>query len=417
LQGVRRLSQIETLIRYENEHTALKFRPTQYFKHQYDELLRDVVALANADANGERVIVLGVEINSDSRRLIGFPREQCVVSGTYEAMVQKHIEPPLRVRYRTCDIEGKCIGLLTISDCNNPPYLISNPLPPNVRSGEAWIRRGAEQMPLARADLDRMYSRRLDDGLFRGGVKVGFAGPKPLSSIVLSAIGPYQSPSAQASAKLAAAIQAREMLASAKNVASSAIIRLTHLRLFGHDAPYRTKSLEQLRLDLQSIAEDYREQDAHHRFEKLGHRVNFTLINRGTDTIVDASASIELPNGAGVEVAPRIFASLAPDALKGSKATSALPSSADYPPVTVSERTVRITSSIGDVPRDAHVDLFREPLRVVVNDKGIGSKVPVRVTIHGRNLPAPIVVTLCIVGARSGQAREERERARDAAHG
>jgi hypothetical protein len=411
------LSQIETLIRYENEHSALKFRPTQYLEHQSDELLRDVVALANATTNGDRVIVLGVEVGTDSRRLIGFPREQCVVSGTYEALVQKHIEPPLRVRYRTCDVDGKCIGLLTLSDCNNPPYLISKPLPPSLRAGEAWIRRGAEQMPLARADLDRMYASRLDEGLFRGGVKVGFAGPKPLSSIVLPAIGPYESPSAQASAKLAAAIQAREMLASAKNVASSAIIRLTHLRLFGHDAPYRTKSLEQLRLDLESVAEEYREQDAHHRFEKLGHRINIMLVNRGTDTIVDASASIELANGAGVEVAPRIFASRTPDVAKDAKATGSSPSAADYPPVSASERTLRITASLGDVPRDASVELFREPLRVVITDKAIGSKVPVRVTIHGRNLPAPIVATLCIIGARSGQRREQPEHARDAANG
>jgi len=409
------LSQFETLIRYENEHSSLKFRPTQYLRHEHDELLRDVVALANANAQGERVIVLGVEVSGDSRRLIGFPREQCVVSGTYEGLVQKHIEPPLRVRYRVCEIEGKWIGLLTISGCTNQPYLISNPLSPNLRSGEAWIRRGVEQMPLARADLDRMYARKHDDGLFRGGIKVGFSGPKPASNIVLRAIGPYESPSAQASAKLAAAIQAREMLASAKNVASSTIIRLTHLRLFGHEAPYRSKSLEQLRLDLDSIAEEYREEDAHHRFERLGHRINFTLVNRGTDTIVDALASIELPDGVGVEVATRLFVSHSADAANGSKPTIGSPSTADYPPVTASDKTVRITASLGDVARDSRVELFREPLRVVINEDGIGRRVPVRVTIHGRNLPAPIVATLCIVGAASKRAQKDKKHSQKAA--
>lgn len=402
------MSEIETLIRYENGHTALKFRPTQYQRHEYDQLLRDVIALANADVRGERIIVLGVEMHADARRLIGFPREQCIVSGTYENLVQQHVEPPLRVRYRACELEDNWFGLLTITGCNNQPYLISNPLPPGLRRGEGWIRRGVEQLPLVRADLDRIYTRRLDDGVFHGGIKVGFKGPKPSSSIVLRAIGPYESPSARASAKLAAAIDVHDMLARAKNLASSTIKRLMHLRVFGHDTPYRPKSIERMRLDLDCVAEEYREEDDHHRFERLGHRVNITLINRGTQTVVDASASVELPNGAGVEVAPRMFVSRSA-AQHGHTHAAGAASRTDYPPVTATDKLIRITASLGDVPCDSPVDLFREPLRVVINERAIGRKVPVRVTVHGRNLPAPIVVTLCIVGAASRQASHEEK--------
>lgn len=399
------MSQIETILRYENEHTALKFRPTQYLRHEYDQLLRDVVALANADVSGERIIVLGIEVKGEARRLIGFPREQTIPSGTYERLVQEHVEPPLRVRYRSCEFEGTCVGVLTISGCTNQPYLIGAPLPGGLRRGEAWVRRGVEQLPLTRADFDRIYSRRLDDGAFHGGIKVGFKGPKPSASIVLSAIAPYVSPSARASAKLAAAIQVHEMLERAKNLATSTIRRLTHLRLFGHDAPYASKSLERLRLDLEYVAEEYREEDDHYRFERLGHRVNLTLINRGTQTIVDASASIELPNGVGVEVAPRLFASRSTGVSLTEAARTA--SRVDYPPVSVTDKLVRITASLGDVPRDSPVDLFREPLRVVINERAVGRKLPVTVTVHGRNLPAPIVATLSIVGAASHQGNTQ----------
>jgi hypothetical protein len=240
-----------------------------------------------------------------------------------------------------------------------------------------------------------MYARRLDSEIFQGGIKVGFAGSKLLSKIRLSTIGPYERPSQQAAAKLSAAIEVHEMLSRAKTLASSTIRRLTHLRLFGHDAPYKVPSLERLRLDRDSVADEYREEDAYQRFERLGHRVNFTLINRGTQTIVDASARIELPNGAGVEVAPRLFVSR--DSEPG-QASAAGAARVDYPPVTMTDELIRVTASLGDVARDSPVTLFREPLRVVINERAVGRKVPVRVTLYGRNLPTPIVATLCVVG-------------------
>jgi len=399
------LSQIETLIRHENEHTALKFRPTLYLRHEYDQLLRDIVALANADVRGERIIVLGVDALGGNRTLIGVPREMSVVHGTFEGLVQKHIEPPLRVRYGTCEMDGLIFGVLSITGCTNQPYLVSNPLAPALRRGEGWIRRGVEQLPLGRADLDRMYASRLEDGVFRGGIKVGFKGPKLVSSLVLRAIDAYEPPSAQAAAKLKAAIEAHTELERTKFL-STRIMRLTHLRLFGHEAPYRSKSLEQLRLDLEHVLDEYREEDGYYRFEELGHRVNFTLINRGTEPVADASVSIELPNGAGIEVAPRIFMSR-PTGEKSAPTAATGQSTADYPSVTVTEKTITIARNLGAVACDSPVDLLREPLRMVITERAIGRRLPVRVTVHGRNLPAPIVVTLCIEGAAHRERQQE----------
>ena len=400
------MSQIETLIRHESEHTALKFRSTLYLRHEYDQLLRDIVALANADVRGERIIVLGVDARGEARKLIGVPREMSVVHGTFEGLVQKHVEPALKVRYGTCEIDGLIFGVLIITGCTNQPYLISNPIPPGLRRGEGWIRRGVEQLPLGRADLDRMYASRFESGLFRGGIKVGFKGPKLKSSLVLRAIDAYEPPSARAAAKLKAAIDAQQELERTKFL-STRIMRLTHLRLFGHEAPYRSKSLEQLRLDLAHVLDNYREEDQYYRFEELGHRVNFTLVNRGTEPIADASVTIELPDHAGIEVAPRIF-SRGPGAEEGVSTAAATQSAADYPSVTTAGKTITIVRNLGEVACDSPTDLLSEPLRVVINERAIGRRLPLRVTIHGRNLPAPIVVTLSIAGAAGVERQQEK---------
>jgi hypothetical protein len=396
------LSQIETLIRQDNEHTALKFRPTLYLRHEYDQALRDIVALANADVRGERVIVLGVDAPAGERRLLGIPPQMTVASGTYESLVEKHIEPPLRVRFSICELDGLRFGVLSIAECNNPPYLIGHPLAPGLRRGEGWIRRGVEQLPLGRADFDRMYARRMESDLFRGGVKVGFMGAKLAATLALRAVDSYEPPSARAAARLKAAIEAHEDLERVKNPAGSRIMRLTHLRVFGHDAPYRSKSLEQLRFDLEHLAEQYREEDGHYRFERLGHRVNLTLINRGTQTITDTAVTVEIPNDAGIEIAPRIFRTRR--AADERPVPAAARSGDAYPAVVISGKTIRISASLGDVPCDSPMKVFREPLRVVVTRSAIDRRAPLRVTIHGRNLPVPIVATLSIMGAKSKPA-------------
>jgi hypothetical protein len=72
--------------------------------------------------------------------------------------------------------------------------------------------------------------------------------------------------------------------------------------------------------------------------------------------------------------------------------------------VVISGKTIRISASLGDVPCDSPMKVFREPLRVVVTRSAIDRRAPLRVTIHGRNLPVPIVATLSIMGAKSKPA-------------
>ena len=51
----------DDLIKYENENTCLDFKAIQYEKSQYEELIKDIMSMANADVENDRYIIIGVK--------------------------------------------------------------------------------------------------------------------------------------------------------------------------------------------------------------------------------------------------------------------------------------------------------------------------------------------------------------------
>ncbi len=70
------MSRFDEYIKHENENASLAFREQQYLEFEYEELLRDVMGMANADVSGERHVVLGIEQKPGKTRvLVGIKKE------------------------------------------------------------------------------------------------------------------------------------------------------------------------------------------------------------------------------------------------------------------------------------------------------------------------------------------------------
>jgi hypothetical protein len=60
---------LQDLIEYESENTGLEFKAVQYSKAMHEEFLRDVIAMANAKWQGQRLLrELSKYVSSDSNR-------------------------------------------------------------------------------------------------------------------------------------------------------------------------------------------------------------------------------------------------------------------------------------------------------------------------------------------------------------
>ena len=57
------------LIHYENEKTGLDFKAVIYKADKFDDLLKDIMAMANAALEEDRYIVVGVKHHPSSERV------------------------------------------------------------------------------------------------------------------------------------------------------------------------------------------------------------------------------------------------------------------------------------------------------------------------------------------------------------
>lgn len=53
--------ELTDLIQYENEKTGLDFKAVMYKADKFDDLLKDIMAMANASLEEDRYIVVGVK--------------------------------------------------------------------------------------------------------------------------------------------------------------------------------------------------------------------------------------------------------------------------------------------------------------------------------------------------------------------
>src|SRR5690554_2160822 len=157
------------LILYENENTRLDFKRDEYKKEDFVPLLKDVLSMANAFSSQDKFIIIGLKpISPDERGLKGIDGE-LTDAATFQQLVHENIEPEIAIDYFPFPLENIKLGVIKISNCNNPPYLMKKDYGNGKRKlfkGEGFVRKGTHQTRLTRSDFDRHFKNRLDDNYF-----------------------------------------------------------------------------------------------------------------------------------------------------------------------------------------------------------------------------------------------------------
>jgi hypothetical protein len=153
------MSKLEDLVLSYNAGSALAFREHAYAPAESALLLQDVLALANAEVPGPRFLFLGVrDVAGTKRVLTGLSADGVsAMRRAMPALLARSIEPPFKIALRALTIRGATIGLLYLSECDDQPYLLAKSAA-GLPAGIGWVRRGTQQSPLLRADLQRMFA-------------------------------------------------------------------------------------------------------------------------------------------------------------------------------------------------------------------------------------------------------------------
>jgi hypothetical protein len=385
---------LDDIIEFENENTELDFKAIQYQKVKFQDLLKDLMSMANAKTDDNKYIIVGVKLLGNGNRDILGVTEDFIDEATYQQLIHNNIEPELNFSYFSYQFKNKTLGVFKIFDSIDRPYMMKKDFG-KLRIGESFIRKGSHQTRLTRKDLDFYTEKKITEKRFKGKILTYFEKINQ-KSIELNIIRNGDYPSDKASEEIKKILlEKKKKLENTKGM---------FLPIFDRDipmlggTPYENRSIKTLEENLENVAETYREDDLHFLFEDKAHKFNFNILNDDNEYLEDASIELKIEKE-GIYIADRIFPK--PDnsnSLLYLNYTPSPPSweSLNYPEVTENETEYVIFEDLGNLKHQIKETALKVDLRIAINPNILNNEKIVKIKIFGKNLSKPIEDQLII---------------------
>lgn len=401
------MDRLDELIEYENEHSGLDFKAIQYTREKYENFIKDIMSMANADIGEEGYIIIGVKLrNSTERDILGISKEDFIDSATYQQIISENIEPDINIEYTAYLFESKYLGILKISQCNDQPYMMKKDFG-KLKRGDCFIRKGSFQPKMTRQDFDRIMAKKISEKKFEGKVNIYFSGYAH-QEITLSTAQDVELSSKREADKLQNLINEekdKQLLIAIQN--SDANIYGTSL---SHplSTPKEERRIEGLERDLKNVKNRYKDDDLYEFYELRSHKLNITIMNEGTEYIEDALMQIDIDKADGLTILEKIYY---PPNYERDKLYSKKNHYNDnfligglglsYPRVEDRGTYIRIHNGGGlmkkwDIKHQIPEEAFWEPVRFLFLKDLAGHTVQLKCKLFGKNLEKPIETILRI---------------------
>jgi hypothetical protein len=380
------MSEIESIIKYEREGTLLDFKREQYRKEKYKDLIKDIMAMANATREGKRFIVTGVkDLPSGDKEYFPIPKEEFVDQATYQQVLRENVEPSIEFSYYPVEVEGNTVGVFEIDNCNNPPYMMKKDYN-GLNKGDCYVRKGSQQEKMTRRDLDEILAFK-SKFQFHGKIAVGFNRNLD-KKLAVEAPRDFVLPSQEAKQEIEAILEERKFKGKWGLNHIERLGLATTFRTPFQPVPYKERETETLEKNLEEVQETYYEEDYYLIGEKLSEKVNLILRNDGDKYLEDVSIELKIPYEA-VLVMTEIHKKPTSDILYAISTPDF--SSLHYPKVDLVCDYFIVTETIGDLKHKQSTEAFEEELRVFFYSNGSNQVITCPYTIYAKNLPNPIV--------------------------
>lgn len=374
---------LEDIVRYENEGTALDFKRKQYPPSKAQDLIKDVMAMANADVHEERHIIIGVDHQSGgTRSIVGVPEDEFVDDADYQQLLKENIEPDIPFSYKPHNIQGKTVGVFVIGPQLSPPYLMRKDYG-SLRRGEGWIRKGSHQCRLTKADYDRIYQRVRSD--LGSEVSVGYG--EDASQTFTTPNLQLELPSNRAYSEISAIIAQKEK-DGLRGGLHSALLQMPSPAILGYSRPYKDRPLEELRRNLAKVRQTYLGDDLY-ELQESAFRLDLWVSNGESEYLRNSTLVIKIPKTEGIYVVE----TLSPEPDHGSfpiVKPSLHPERMSYPSIRATEETYVVRHRVGDIINHSSERVYSAAPRIVLLPGATGQCLKVSYRLHAENLEEPV---------------------------
>lgn len=402
------MEELRDLILYENENTRLDFKRDEYKKDNYVSFLKDVLSMANAFSSQDRFIIIGLKPKSIENRGLKGIEGELTDAATFQQIIHENIEPELSIEYFPYLLEGTKLGIIKISNCFNPPYLMKKDYgngKHKLYRGEGFLRKGTHQTRLTRTDFEKYMQNRVEEKYFNDDITITFTADKKENQLKLISFDKIERPSQIAKKEIQEILsQKRKEKTKYKNMGLGDVnidsisnpmdymnAAITHTGI-----PYRSRSIKTLEKNLENVEEAYLKHDLYEVFEGNSAKCNISIFNSGHKYIEEASIILKIPKLDGLEVVGHVYSR--PNNPPGYLGDL------HYPEVVVDKNSYVIKDDVGNIKHQQNQELFKSPLRIFASDKITQKSFVIHCELFAKNIKTLIKkdITIKITTGNNG---------------
>lgn len=400
---------LDNLIEFENENTSLDFKLEEYTRYKTISLIKDIMSMANADLQGDRYIIIGMKPDPVGRNIVGI--DTLIDSASIQQTIIDNIEPEIHLDYFAHHYEGKLLGIIKITKCENRPYLMKKDFlaqNSSLKRGEGFIRMGTTQMRLFRSHYEQMYAKRYQNHKFSGDINISFTRDNVVTqlNVIRKKIDRENLPSSSKAKEIERIIEIKVKELEKYNSIGAikrgedymdqmSMMRIAQFNLMGGGTSYEDRSITTLRKNLKNITKTYYDEDYYFLLEKKAEKINVFIKNVGTSYLKDVKLILKLPKHENLLLAEEL----------PKKPNNKYPViNSGYPFVEEFTEHYEISENLGDLKQHLLVKAFSQPLRMFFSSKDVSDFcLDIEAELFAVNLDEPIRknIRICVTTDQS----------------
>ena len=338
----------------------------------HEELVKEVIGLANADVDGPRYILFGVNAGAmEGSGYVGIADSAMADLKKAHRLLSAMIEPVLHLAFIYDKINSKLVGALEIDGCDEGPYVVGQDFSEELSRGRCWIREGHELRAVHQSDLASKSTPEAS-GLHKliepPQLTVSFNDQADCKQIELTVPDTSDPPFGGEKQRVK---KPTTLTQTIKNVVETVTVQILRLGKT-HNATASTDMFRETQTIFAGAAD-------HYYFEEKALQLNLTVCNEGKESVEDVSIELGFPRIPDFEIADHLY--LSPFDKRSSNEIKNL----GYPDVDVLAKAILVRSSLDGLSPGCSVQAFRCPLRMAVGPNMQKKKIAINYTLRWQN--------------------------------
>ena len=349
-----------------------------------EDLVKEVIGLANADVDGPRNILFGYNAGAmEGNGIVGIAETAMAELKKSHRLLSSLIDPVVHLAFIYDMINGKLVGTLEIDGCDEGPYIVGRDYSERLARGQSWIREGRDLRALERAELIQISTpggaTQPAKPTEKPSIEVGFNDDLECKLLEIAVPDSSNPPFAHDKWKVDKPLDLKEKI---KETIGTVTTRILHLGRAPKPEPVvePDDNIDQSQTDMfRQTGILFDNAENHYYFEEKALKLNLSVCNKGTQDLEDVSIEIGFPRLPDFDVADQLhispFDKRQPHEIKNLR----------YPKVEHRDGSILVRSSLGALTPDRPEPAFKCALRLAVGPRMAGRKVGLQYKLRGRD--------------------------------